>query len=238
MSDAKLDQAKHGGDYAGDDWHKIDLEPGTKLYQLDRIEINEDGEEEIVGSKYFIDEKQMEEGGYLHYETVLDEYGDPVYDEDGNEVQIAHFDAEKYADDMQIRPYITEDGQAVYSDHVSEFVVPEGVTVHAEESVTDSNYGYGHGGGRQLFIDEHEQEKLMMVDNEEIEVDQPDMWVGAAEQMQKHGREIAEMSNDSMDEDDEAEFKAAAAETLAEEDDDSSETDENDEVDLLDRMGR
>ncbi len=141
----------------------------------------------VYPSNYYITEEQLLEGDYTSYEYVTGE--------DGEETAEMHFDAESYADDYQIKPYINaETGEASYANHVSVFEIPEGTSVDAETGVTDANYSYGHGGGKQFYISDEESEKLETVDEDYV-VDNREVYSGAAKEMEKKGTEVSLVNN-------------------------------------------
>jgi len=72
-------------------------------------------------------------------------------DDDGT----IHVTAEKYADKMQIEAY---DKDGTYKPHLTCFEVKE--PIEAAESVAEANPAFGSGGGKQLYIEGDDQEKL------------------------------------------------------------------------------
>lgn len=192
MSKAMKDQ-DNGQGFTHDKWEETQLAPGTKLYRLDtqaRYKEDEDGHKAgelkydedgnpVYEGEYFVTEDQLKEGDYI------------TTDEDGTE----HFDAEKYADDMQIAPY---DKDGTYKDHVSVYEVKE--PIKAEKGVTDANYAYGRGGGEQIYIPKEEQYKMQKVD-EEYEVDNRTVVdKNTAAGMQERGKEVASIEKGEISE--------------------------------------
>lgn len=188
MSTAEKDQYGRA-EYTRDDWEKTEIPSGTKLYRLDYMDENGD----VHPSNYFIDDEQMKNGDYVSYKTG----------KDGKDE--IHFDAEKYADDLQIKPYIdSKTGEASYPNHVSVYEVPEGETIQAEKGKTDANYAYGHGGAEQYYVPNEEMEKLDAVKEEYIVDNREVDYVAAKDQMIKgvevsHTRKKFETAPDDED---------------------------------------
>lgn len=147
-------------DYRDDVWRETSIPGGTKLYRLDFLD-EENGK--IDGSTYFIDEQALIDGDYISF------------DDDGNQ----HFNVEKYCDDYQIAPH---EPDSSYKNHLSAYEVPEGCSLPAEEGYAENNWEYGHGGGRQLFLDEEMVGELKPID-EGIEIDEDLRRVDSAPEM-------------------------------------------------------
>lgn len=203
MSKVVKDQDSSQG-FTHDNWEETRLEPGTKLYRLDtqaRYKEDEDGHK-AGDLKYDEDGNPVYEGDYFVTEDQLREGDYITTDEDGNE----HFDAEKYADDMQIAPY---DKDGSYKDHVSVYEVKE--PINAEKGITDANHAYGRGGGEQVYISKEEQDKMQKVD-EEYEVDNRTVIdKKTATSMHEHGKEVASIEKGAASEEKVSKLDADAA---------------------------
>lgn len=172
MSAAARNQYGHPN-YRDDVWEETSIPGGTKLYRLDFL--NDKGE--INGSTYYIDEQALIDGDYISF------------DDEGNQ----HFDVEKYCDDYQIAP---DEKHRSYKNHLSVYEVPEGCSLAAEEGYAENNWEYGHGGGRQLFLDEETANQLKPID-EAIEIDENLLGVGSAKEMIENHRENDEVYKDN-----------------------------------------
>lgn len=183
----------------GDQFESVQLEPGTKLYRLDTqaCDIVEDEDGNLVRvPRYDSDGNPVYEGDFFATEEQVRDGGYITTDEEGKE----HFDAEKFANDMQIAPY-EEEGAAEYGqykNHVSVFETQEPVA--AKTGVTDANASYGSGGGKQTVISEEEQEKLKVLDEEYIVDHYDDVDKHAARDMLEHGREVSAVESGEIDE--------------------------------------